>query len=472
MNFNPKHYSISEIFKNQKKFLKSLVIIKGWVKNKRSSKIGISFIDINDGSCLSSIQIIAKKKLKNYFSEILKLTTGCSVSIKGFVIISLKNNNICEIEAYKIKVLGWVKNSSSYPMSPKIHTMEHLREFSHLRIRTKIIHSVSKIRHIIFQSFHKFLWKKEYYWVPSPIITELNAEGAGDMFRVSRLNISDITKKNFSYNNFYKKDFFGKETFLTVSGQLTLETYACALSKVYTLGPTFRAENSNTNRHLSEFWMLEVEAAFLTLNDIIKLILKMLKYVIFQVLKKCHEEIFFLKNNIDAKIDSRLKKFLSSKFVIINYAEALKILKISKNKEINSICYGQDLNSDQEKYLTDIYFKSPIVIKNYPKEIKAFYMRLNEDKKTVSGADFIFPKVGEIIGGSQREERSLILKKRIQQLGLDPKFYKWYQDLRNYGTVPHSGFGLGLERFILYITGLKNIKDVTPFPRVPKNANF
>ncbi|NIH16586.1 MAG: asparagine--tRNA ligase [Buchnera aphidicola (Periphyllus lyropictus)] len=456
--------NIKDIFKN-KISIDSLIKINGWVKNKRISKSNLIFIDLYDGSFINTLQIVSNNKLLNYYTEIIKLTTGCSISVKGKLIKSFKDKEKLELHVLELNVLGWVKNPNFYPISSKKHTMEHLRKFSHLRSRTNIIGAISRIRSVVFQGFHNYFYKNGYYWVPSPIITSINSEGAGEMF--------SVLNENFKENNIDKNNnFFGKKVFLTVSGQLTIESYACSISKVYTFGPIFRAENSNTTRHLSEFWMLEVELAFLNLNKIIHVIEKILKYVISLVLKNNYEDLLFLKKNINENIIFRLKKFVSSKIKKINYVDAVKILKENYNFNDNSIFFGMDLNSDHEKFLVDKYFKAPLIILNYPKELKPFYMRINDDNKTVSNLDILFPGVGEIIGGSQREERIKYLEKRILELKLNKKHYKWYRDLRNYGTVPHSGFGLGLERLIMYITGIKNIKDVIPFPRTIKNADF
>lgn len=334
-----------------------------------------------------------------------------------------------------------------------------------------LIGVIVRIRNHIFQSLHKFLYQKGYYWIPTPIITGLNTEGAGEMFRVSTMDMKNIPKKTNGSVDF-KKDFFGKESFLTVSGQLNLETYACSLSKVYTFGPTFRAENSNTSRHLAEFWMLEIESSFCNLYEISLFAEDMLKYVCKSILKYCMNDIKFLKNYIDNDIINRLESFLLVDFIHINYKDAIDILLNSQNKFENSVSLGIDLNTEHERFLVEKHFKAPIVIINYPKELKAFYMRLNDDKKTVAAMDLLVPGIGELIGGSQREERIEVLDLRLSELGLKQEDYWWYRDLRRYGTVHHSGFGMGFERLISYITGISNIRDVIPFPRTVKNANF
>ncbi|MGK2897024.1 MAG: asparagine--tRNA ligase [Candidatus Makana argininalis] len=445
--------------------------IKGWVKNKRNSKLGISFITIYDGSCFSSMQIIVKKKILNYNSIVLKLTSGCSISVKGRIVNSIGKNQKYEIIADTINLIGWVKNPYNYPISSKKHSLEYLREVLHLRPRTNLIGVVTRIRHSSAKAIHKFMDLNGFFWLASPLITSSNTEISCKRFRVSTLNFNKIIKNKENKVD-YKKDFFTKESFLTVSGQLHCESYACCLSKMYTFGPVFRAENSNTNRHLSEFWMIEPEVAFYALDDIISLSINMIKYIIHLVINEREEDIVFLKNNIDSKILIRLKNFLKLDFLQIKYNEVIKILEKKNYKFKNKIFYGKDLSFEHEKYLTEIYFKSPIIIKDYPKYIKAFYMRINKDNKTVAAMDFLVPKIGEIIGGSQREERLQKLDIKFKEMNINKKEYDWYRDLRLYGTVPHSGFGLGFERLIMYITGLKNIRDVIPFPRVPKKFNF
>lgn len=457
--------NILDIYHNKINFNKN-IIISGWVRSCRHSKLGISFLQIYDGSCFHSIQVIVKKNIiKNYKEKILKLHVGCSMIIHGILIKSIGKKQFFEILSNKINIIGLVNNPNKYPISPKKHTLKYLRIYSHLRPRTNIIGAVTRIRNILFYNIHSFLFKLGYYWIPTPIITCLNAEGGGDMFNVffNKLNNKKLYKQN---------DFFKKKTYLTVSGQLTLESYACALSKVYSFGPVFRAENSNTRRHLAEFWMLEIEKSFSNLYDLIILSEKFIKYLIKIVLKKCCNELDFLKSKIDSDIYNRLNKILLKKFIIISYDEAVKILlnkKIiindNKNKFIN-------ITNDQEKYLVDNYFKFPIFIINSPKEIKSFYMRINKDKKTVASMDLLFPGIGEILGGSEREERLNKLDKSILFFNLKIKDYYWYRDLRKYGTVPHSGFGIGFERLISYITGIKNIKDIIPFPRTVNNINF
>lgn len=462
--------SISEIYKDDI-IVNTLITVSGWVRSRRSSKSGFSFITVYDGSCFDSIQVIANNTLYNYYKDILCLTVGCSVKITGTLILSIGKEQKYEIRAKEIEIIGWIKNPDTYPISAKKHSMEYLREVAHLRSRTNLIGVIARIRNQVFQLLHHFLNKKGYYWIPTPIITSLNTEGAGEMFRVSTIDMNNVPKKENGSVDF-KKDFFGKESFLTVSGQLNLETYACSLSKVYTFGPTFRAENSNTSRHLAEFWMLEVESSFVDLHQISIFAEDMLKYICKCILKNCMKDIKFLKNYVDDDIINRLKNFLSIDFIRISYIDAINILLNSCHKFKNIVSIGCDLNTEHERYLSEKYFKAPVIITNYPKELKPFYMRLNDDNKTVSAMDLLVPGVGELIGGSQREERITVLDLRLSELGLKKEDYWWYRDLRHYGTVYHSGFGMGFERLVSYITGISNIRDIIPFPRTVKNADF
>ncbi|XZR53280.1 MAG: asparagine--tRNA ligase [Enterobacteriaceae bacterium] len=457
--------SINSIIKGLIK-IKKKIIINGWIKNKRNSKYGISFISITDGTCLKPCQIIIEKKIKNY-KEILNLTPGCSIEVIGLLIISLGNKQNFEIKAIKVNIIGLIKTAKIYPITPKYHSKEYLRNIAHLRPRTNLISAVSRIRHTTMLSIHKYLHKNDFFWVPTPLITCIDSEENSKMFKISTLNFK---KKNKNIN--FKKEFFGKESFLTVSGQLTGETYACSLSKIYTFGPIFRAENSNTSRHLSEFWMVEPEITFATLEDIINLAENLLKYIFKKILIKRYDDVFFLNNKINKKNINHLIKFMFCKFEQIDYSEAIKILLKSNINFKFPIKWGLEIYSEHERYLSDKYFKKPVIIKNYPKNIKPFYMKINKDFKTVANMDILVPGVGEIIGGSQREDRLNILDKRIIENKLIKKKYWWYRDIRKYGTVPHAGFGLGFERILNYITGLKNIRDVIPFPRTPNIIDF
>lgn len=447
------------------------VTIKGWVRTRRDSKAGLSFLAIHDGSCFDTVQVVVLNTLPNYDKDIKRLTAGCSVQIEGVIKESEGGGQQFEIEAKKVEVVGWVENPDTYPVSAKRHTLEYLREYAHLRPRTNVIGAVTRIRHCLSQAIHNFFHENGYYWVHTPIVTASDCEGAGEMFQVSTLDMNDPAR-NEAGNIDYTNDFFGKEAYLTVSGQLNVETYCCALSKVYTFGPTFRAENSNTSRHLSEFWMIEPELAFANLDDVANLAEKMLKYIAKRVLAERRDDMEFFAQRIDKEAISRLENLINSEFVQINYCEAIDILENSGEKFEYGVSWGIDLQSEHERYLCEKHFDAPVIVKNYPRDIKAFYMRQNDDGKTVAAMDVIAPGIGEIIGGSQREERLDIFDARLDEMGLSKEDYWWYRDLRRYGTVPHAGFGLGFERLISYVTGMKNVRDVIPFPRTPGHADF
>lgn len=450
---------------------KERVIVKGWIRTRRDSKAGLSFLAIHDGSCFDTVQVVALNTLANYEQEIKRLTAGCSVEVEGLIQQSEGGGQKYEIMAEKISVVGWVENPDTYPVSAKRHTLEYLREYAHLRPRTNVIGAVTRIRHCLSQAIHNFFHENGFYWIHTPIITASDCEGAGEMFQVSTLDMNNPARTDTGDVD-YSQDFFGKQAYLTVSGQLNVETYCCALSKVYTFGPTFRAENSNTSRHLSEFWMIEPELAFAGLNDVANLAEKMLKYIAKRVLAERRDDMEFFAQRIDKEAISRLEKLIDSEFVQINYCEAIEILENSGQNFEYKVSWGIDLQSEHERYLCEKHFDAPVIIKNYPRDIKAFYMRQNDDGKTVAAMDVIAPGIGEIIGGSQREERLDIFDARLDEMGLNKEDYWWYRDLRRYGTVPHAGFGLGLERLISYVTGMKNVRDVIPFPRTPGHADF
>lgn len=447
------------------------VTVRGWVRTRRDSKAGISFINVHDGSCFDPIQAVVPNNLDNYDNEVLKLTTGCSIAVTGTVAESAGKGQSFEIQATALQVYGFVEDPDTYPMSPKPHSMEYLREFAHLRPRTNITGAVMRVRNCLSQALHRFFHERGYLWVATPIITASDAEGAGEMFRVSTLDLVNLPRTEQGDVDF-SKDFFGKEAFLTVSGQLNGETYACALSKIYTFGPTFRAENSNTSRHLAEFWMVEPEVAFADLNDIAFLAEDMLKYCINAVLTERADDMAFFQQRVDKGVLDRLNHVVSNKFVHMDYTDAVEILQNCGKKFEYPVEWGMDLQSEHERYLAEEHVGAPIVLKNYPKDIKAFYMRQNDDGKTVAAMDVLAPGIGEIIGGSAREERLERLDARMHELGLPIEDYSWYRDLRRYGTVPHAGFGLGFERLVTYVTGMGNIRDVIPFPRAPKTADF
>ena len=449
----------------------STISVQGWVRTRRDSKAGISFLAVYDGSCFDPIQAVIEKDLPNYEQDILRLTAGCSVKVTGKVVESPGQGQKYELQATQVEVYGFVDDPETYPMAAKRHSIEYLREVAHLRARTNIVGAITRVRHTLAQAIHQFFDERGFFWLSTPIITASDTEGAGEMFRVSTLDMLNLPKTDNGKVDF-DKDFFGKEAFLTVSGQLNAETYACALSKVYTFGPTFRAENSNTTRHLAEFWMMEPEVAFADLNDNAKLAEDMLKYVFKEVLEKRADDMQFFAQHIDKDAINRLESFINADFAQVDYTDAITILQNCDAKFENPVSWGIDLASEHERYLAEQYFKAPVVVKNYPKDIKAFYMRMNDDGKTVAAMDVLAPGIGEIIGGSQREERLDMLDKRMDELGLKKEDYWWYRDLRRYGTVPHSGFGLGFERLIVYVTGVQNVRDVIPFPRTPRNANF
>jgi asparaginyl-tRNA synthetase len=446
------------------------VTIKGWVRTRRDSKAGLSFINVHDGSCFDPIQVIALNTLENY-DEIIRLTTSCSVSVIGTVKQSEGQGQSIEIDAKSVEVLGWVENPDTYPMSAKRHSIEYLREHAHLRPRTNIIGAVTRVRNSLSQAVHRFFHEQGYFWISTPIITGSDTEGAGEMFRVSTLDMMNIPHDEQG-NVDYKEDFFGKETFLTVSGQLNVETYCTAMSKVYTFGPTFRAENSNTSRHLAEFWMIEPEVAFADLSTVAQLAEDLLKYVFKAVLEERLDDMTFFAQRVNKDVITRLENVVNSEFVRMNYTDAIEILKNSGKAFEFPVEWGVDLSSEHERYLAEEHVGAPIIMQNYPKDIKAFYMRINDDNKTVAAMDILAPGIGEIIGGSQREERLDVFDRRLAEMSLNQEDYSWYRDLRRYGTVPHAGFGLGFERLVAYVTGVQNVRDVIPFPRTPGNAQY
>ena len=447
------------------------VSVAGWVRTRRDSKAGFSFIALSDGSCFASLQIIASSNLANYASEVLKISVGCSVIATGRLVKSLGAEQSFELQAESLKVVGWVGEPEKYPVAAKYHTPEYLREYAHLRARTNLIGAITRIRHTLSMAIHRFFHENGFYWIHTPIITSSDCEGAGQMLRVTSMDLAKVPhtidgKVDFS------QDFFGRETFLTVSGQLNVEAYCEALGKVYTFGPTFRAENSNTSRHLAEFWMVEPEVAFASLQDNAKLAAAMIIYLVKAVLNERSDDLGFFTKRVDQNCIARLEKLVASEFIHMEYTEAIELLKNAKRKFNFPVKWGLDLQSEHERYLTEEVIKGPIILVNYPKEIKSFYMRINEDNKTVAAMDVLVPGVGEILGGSQREERYDVLCERMDELRLDKDLYSWYLDLRRYGTVPHAGFGLGLERMIMYVTGVQNIRDVIPFPRTVRHADY
>ena len=442
------------------------VLVSGWVRTRRDSK-EFSFVEVNDGSCLKNIQIIAPSSLPNY-DEIQRLTTGSAVSISGNLVPSQGKGQSWEITATRISVIGLAPET--FPLQKKRHSDEYLRTIAHLRPRTNKYGAVFRIRSELSYAIHTFFRDRGFRYIHSPIITGSDCEGAGEMFRVTTLDIKNPTLKDRELDA--SRDFFGKEASLTVSGQLSAEMFALALGDVYTFGPTFRAENSNTRRHAAEFWMIEPEMAFCDLSGNMNLGEELIRYLISHVLRECREDMELFGNFVDKTLMETLNHILSSEFVRLPYSEAVEILKTAQAPFEYPVAYGIDLQSEHEKYLTEIHFKKPVILHDYPKTIKPFYMRLNADQQTVAAMDILVPGIGEIVGGSQREERLDVLQDRMDELGLVRENYWWYLDSRRYGSVPHSGFGMGFERLIMMITGITNIRDVIPFPRTPGNIDF
>jgi asparaginyl-tRNA synthetase len=447
------------------------VEVRGWVRTRRDSKAGISFVAVSDGGCFDAVQLVVPNTLSNYTDQVLKLTAGSSVIAQGTLVASQGKGQAFEIQADSVQVLGLVDDPETYPIQPKQHSLEFLREQAHLRPRTNLFGAVTRVRHHAAQAIHRFFHEEGFFWVNTPIITAADAEGAGQMFRVSTLDIANLPRTEAGKVDF-SKDFFGKETYLTVSGQLNVEAFCMAMSKVYTFGPTFRAENSNTTRHLAEFWMIEPEIAFANLNDDANLAERFLKYVFKATLNERMDDLKFFEDKVQKGGIERLEKFIESSFERIDYTQAIEILKNAKKKFEYAPEWGKDLQTEHERYLTEEHVGRPVVVMNYPEQIKAFYMRMNDDGKTVAAMDVLAPGIGEIIGGSQREERLELLDARMTKMGLVPAHYGWYRDLRRYGSVPHAGFGLGFERLIVYLCGLSNIRDAIPYPRVPGWAQF
>jgi asparaginyl-tRNA synthetase len=446
-----------------------LIRLSGWIRTRRDSKGGFSFLEVNDGSCQGNIQIIADADQSNYESEITRLTSGCSVTVEGEVKPSGGKGQATEIHAQSVTVHGWA-DPESYPLQKKRHSFEKLREWAHLRPRTNSFSAVMRVRNRICHSIHEFFQEHGFLYVHTPIITSSDCEGAGEMFRVTTLDPENLPRVDGHVD--FQQDFFDRPSYLTVSGQLNAEIYACALGKVYTFGPTFRAENSNTSRHLAEFWMVEPEMAFYDLEDNMRLAEQFLKRIARDVMADCREDLDFLNLRIDDSVLRTLENIDEKDFVRLSYSEAITVLEKSGRPFEFPVSWGSDLQSEHEKFLTEEHFKAPVIVFDYPATIKPFYMRVNEGGETVRAMDVLVPKVGEIIGGSQREERLEVLEKRMADQSLDFNDYWWYLDLRRFGTVPHSGFGLGLERAVQFITGMANIRDVIPFPRTPGNADF
>lgn len=448
------------------------VTVEGWVRTRRDAS-GFSFLEIHDGSCFETIQIVVDGDLDNYEDEVLDLTTGCAVRITGELVESRGGEQDVEIQADDVEVVGWVDDPDTYPMTAKEHTLTHLRKHAHLRPRTNLIGAATRVRHSLTRAIHRFFDENDFFQVHTPVITSSDCEGAGELFRVSTLDLVNLPVDQGGDVDF-SEDFFGREAYLTVSGQLNLEAYALAMSRVYTFGPTFRAENSNTSRHLSEFWMVEPEIAFADLDDAAVLAEDFLKHIFKELLEDRPRDMEFFDDRSDEGVIERLETFVDSDFERMDYREAIEILEDVKDDQDFEfpVRWGVDLQSEHERFLTEEHVGRPVVVQNWPKDIKAFYMKVNDDGETVAAMDVLAPGIGEIIGGAQREDRLEVLERRIEALGHDLEEYDWYRDLRRYGTVPHAGWGLGFERTIAYATGLSNVRDVIPFPRTPKSADY
>lgn len=462
-----KDISIKQLYRQEDHLIGQTINVSGWVRTVRASK-NFGFIELNDGSFFKTLQVVFDDALEN-FKEISKLTVGSSLRIKGVVVESPGAKQPFELKAETIEIEG--HSTSDYPLQKKSHSFEFLRTIAHLRPRTNTFSAVFRVRSIIAFAIHKFFQERGFVYVHTPIITGSDCEGAGEMFRVTTLDMENPPRDEHGRID-TTKDFFGKESNLTVSGQLNVETYCMAFRNVYTFGPTFRAENSNTTKHAAEFWMIEPEIAFADLNDYMDLAEDMLKYIISYVLENAPEEMEFFNKFIDTTLLDRLNNVISNDFARVTYTEAIELLKNSGEKFEYPVDWGTDLQTEHERYITEKIFKKPVFVTNYPKDIKAFYMRLDDDGRTVAAADLLVPGVGEIIGGSQREERLDVLENRLEEMGLHKEDYWWYMDLRKYGGTKHAGYGLGFERAIMYITGMANIRDVIPFPRTVKTAEF
>lgn len=445
------------------------VLVRGWVRTKRDSKAGFSFLAVNDGSCLGNLQIVAGDELENYKSEILRLGAGCSIEAEGPIVASPGREQAIEMKAGRVCVIGWA-DPALYPLQKKGHTFKFLREIAHLRPRTNTFGAIFRIRNVLSRAVHGFFQQRGFLYVHTPLVTASDCEGAGQLFRVTTLDLESLRGRQEPVD--FREDFFGKSTYLTVSGQLEAEALACGLGDVYTFGPTFRAENSNTPRHLAEFWMVEPEMAFCDLEGDMDVAEAFLKHLLERVLGECDEDLAFLEERVQKGLRQTLEGIVRTPFRKISYTEAVGLLEKSGKDFFFPVRWGLDLQTEHERHLAETLFRGPVVIYDYPKEIKPFYMYLNDDGRTVRAMDVLVPRTGEIIGGSQREDREAVLLERMRETGLDPEAYRWYLDLRRFGTVPHAGFGLGFERLVQFVTGMANIRDVIPFPRTPKSADF
>ena len=460
---------IADLFRNEHRYVGKRVLVQGWVRTKRDSKAGISFIELNDGSCLKSLQVIAELDRQDYSELLNKITTGSAILAEGTVSASPGKGQSIELRAERIHLYGWA-DPALYPLQKKRHSFEYLRQIAHLRPRTNTIGAAARVRSRLSYAVHQFFQDLGFHYIHTPIITASNCEGAGEIFRVTTLDPTHPGDKESE--GAYRNDFFARPAFLTVSGQLQAEIYALALGEVYTFGPTFRAENSNTSRHLAEFWMVEPEMAFYDLEDDIDMAQAFIKKLVGVVLNDCGEDLEFFARFIEPELMGRLQTVAESSFEVLTYTEAVGILKKSAEQFTFPVEWGHDLQAEHERHLTERVFKKPVVIVNFPRSLKPFYMRVNDDEKTVAAMDILVPGTGEIIGGSQREERLEMLLEQMRLKGISIDDYRWYIDLREFGSVPHSGFGLGLERLVQFVTGIPNIREVIPFPRTPGHAEF
>ncbi len=461
------HYRIKNLLAD--KPIGKALEVRGWLKTRRDAKGNFSFLEINDGSCLANLQVIADNSLANYETEIKRLTTGCSIKAAGNIIESPAKGQDIELHAKEIEIYGW-SPAESYPLQKKRHSFEFLREIAHLRPRTNSLSAVARVRSVLSYAVHNFFQERGFFLVHTPIITTSDCEGAGELFTVTSLDYDNLPKSGGKVD--FSRDFFGRPANLTVSGQLQAEIYALALGNVYTFGPTFRAENSNTSRHLAEFWMIEPEMAFCDLDRDITVAEDLLKHMVSYVLENCGEDIDLFDRYVEKGLKVKLEDILSHDFIRIPYSDAIDLLDASGRDFEFPVHWGADLQTEHERFLAEESFQKPVVVTDYPKEIKPFYMRMNPDEKTVSAMDILFPGIGEIVGGSQREERYDVLRARMVEAGLDIEEYEWYLDLRRYGSVPHAGFGVGFERIVQFITGMANIREAIPFPRTPGSAPF
>jgi len=460
---------IADLFRNEHGYVGKRALVQGWVRTKRDSKAGISFIELNDGSCLKSLQVIAEPDCRDYSELLNKITTGSAILAEGTVSASPGKGQSIELRAERIHLYGWA-DPALYPLQKKRHSFEYLRQIAHLRPRTNTIGAAARVRSRLSYAIHQFFQDLGFHYIHTPIITASNCEGAGEIFRVTTLD--PVHPGDTESEDPYRNDFFARPAFLTVSGQLQAEIYALALGRVYTFGPTFRAENSNTSRHLAEFWMVEPEMAFYDLEDDMNMAQAFIKKMAGVVLNDCGEELEFFARFIEPELMGRLQTVAESAFEVITYTEAVDILKKSAEQFTFPVEWGQDLQAEHERHLTEKVFKKPVAIVNFPRSLKPFYMRVNDDEKTVAAMDILVPGTGEIIGGSQREERLEMLLEQMRLKGISIDDYRWYIELREFGSVPHSGFGLGLERLVQFVTGIPNIREVIPFPRTPGHAEF